>query len=69
MENNNELQELNLDEILSELHGIVDEAVPEVEPDEELQELLDLPEITVTPVVVKAPELADLLPEEAPAEP
>ena len=55
MENNNELQEL--DDILSQLHDLVQEVVPEVEPDEELQELLDLPEITVTPVVVKAPEL------------
>ena len=54
MENNNELQEL--DDILSELHDLVQEDVPEVEPDAELQELLDLPEITVTPVVVKVPE-------------
>lgn len=72
MENNNELQELDnskelqeLDDMLSELHDLVLEDVPEVEPDEELQELLDLPEITVTPVVVKAPEP---LPEEIPAE-
>ena len=68
MENNKELQEL--DNILSELHDIVQEDVPEVEPDEELQKLLDLPEITVTPVVVKEPELPELsqlLPEE-PAE-
>ena len=52
-EKNQELQEL--DEMLSELHDLVED-VPEVEPDEELQQLLDLPEITVTPVVVKAPE-------------
>ena len=63
MENNNELQELDnskelqeLDDMLSELHDLVQEDVPDVEPDEELQELLDLPEITVTPVVVKEPE-------------
>ena len=51
MENNKDLQEL--DDMLSELHDLVLEEVPDVEPDEELQELLDLPEITVTPVVVK----------------
>jgi len=54
MENNNELQEL--DDILNELHDLVQKDVPEVEADEELQELLDLPDITVTPVVVKEPE-------------
>ncbi len=67
MENNNELQEL--DDILSELHDLVQEDVPEVDADDELQELLDLPEITVTPVVVKEPEAlseavpADTVPE------
>ena len=64
MENNNEHQDMNLDDILSELHDIVHEDVPEVEPDEELQELLDMPELTITPVVIKEPEIADLLPEE-----
>jgi len=54
MENNNELQEL--DDILNELHDLVQKDVPEVEADEELQKLLDLPDITVTPVVVKEPE-------------
>ena len=63
MENNKELQEL--DDILSEFHDLVQEEVPDVEPDEELQELLDLPEITVTPVVVKE---AAPLPEEESAE-
>ena len=65
MENNKDLQEL--DDILSELHDLVQEDVPEVEPDEELQQLLDLPELTITPVVVKEPESAEALPEEAPA--
>jgi len=63
MENNKELQEL--DDMLNELHDLVQEDVPEVDPDEELQELLDLPEITVTPVVVKEPEA---LSEEIPAD-
>ena len=67
MENNKELQEL--DEMLSELHGLVEEDVPEVEADEELQELLDLPEITVTPVVIRETAIADLMPEESASEP
>ncbi len=60
MENNNEIQDLNLDEMLSELHDLVGEDIPDLdmEPDEELQKLLDLPELTITPVVVKAPELS-----------
>ncbi len=62
MENNNELQEL--DDMLSQLHDLVED-VPEVEPDEELQELLDLPEITVTPVVVKTPEIPELTQQDA----
>ena len=66
MENNKELQEL--DDILNELHDLVQEDVPEVEPDEELQKLLELPEISMTPVVVKEPEMPQLLPEEDAAE-
>ena len=63
LESTDELQDL--DDMLSELHNIVLEDVPEVEPDAELQELLDLPAITITPVVVKEPVLADLVQEEA----
>ena len=63
MENKHENQELNLDDILSELHDIVDTDVPEVEPDEELKELLEMPELTITPVVVKETDLDQLLPE------
>ena len=63
MENKNELQDLNLDALLTELHDIVEEELPEVEPDEELQELLDLPEISVTPVVIRETEIDDLMPE------
>ncbi len=57
MDNKNELQEFDLDEILNEFHDLTEEAPVEVEPDEELEKLLNLPEITVTPVVVKVPEL------------
>ena len=63
MENNKEIQGLDntkelqeLDDMLSQLHDLVQEDVPDVEPDEELQKLLDLPEITITPVVVKGQE-------------
>ena len=61
MENKNEFQDLSLDEMLSELHDLVGDDVPgvDVEPDEELQQLLDLPELTITPVVVKEAELPD----------
>ena len=65
MESKNELQDVNLDDILSELHDIVGDEVPEVEPDAELQELLDLPEITITPVVVKETDIDQLLSETA----
>lgn len=83
MENNKEIQDLDnskelqeLDDMLSQLHDLVQEEVPEVEPDEELQQLLELPEITITPVVVKgqesqeppAPENAAEIPPEAVAE-
>ena len=62
MENNKELQEL--DDMLHELQDLMQEDVPEVDPDEELLELLDLPEITVTPVVVREPETLEPLPQE-----
>ena len=68
MDNKNELQDMNLDDILSELHDIVGDDVPEVEPDEELKELLGMPELTITPVVVKETDIDQLLPEAA-AEP
>ena len=68
MENKKEPQDLNLDELLTELHDMVGEDLPEVEPDEELQELLDLPEITVTPVVIRETGISDLLADSAPEE-
>ena len=58
MENKNEFQDINLDEMLSELHELVDVDVPEVELDEELQKLLDLPELDITPVEVRSPEIS-----------
>ena len=67
MENNKELQEL--DDILSEMHDLVQDEVPDVEPDEELLGLLDLPEITVTPVVVRDPETQEPLSQDGSAEP
>ena len=61
MENKNEVQEFDLDEILNEFH---DESAPEgaeVEPDEELEALLQIPEPTITPVVVKGTSIEELL--------
>lgn len=55
MDNVNESQEFSLDDILSEFQDIPEPAAEDVEPDEELQELLQLPELTITPVVVKEP--------------
>ena len=56
MDNNIEKQEFDLDDILSEFHDLTETDGPDVEPDEELKELLDLPQLTITPVVVKEPE-------------
>ena len=69
MDNKNEVQdlELDLDQILNEFHENPPEDTPEVEPDEELEQLLQLPDLSITPVVVKEPDLAGLLGEEAPA--
>lgn len=68
MENKTELesQEFDLDEILNEFSDIPAEETADVEPDEELEELLQMPELSITPVVVKEPEgeLAELLAEE-----
>ena len=66
MDNKNESQEFNLDDILSEFHDIPAEQTADVEPDEELEELLHLPELTITPVTVKEPEPIEVPGEEAP---
>ena len=66
MENKNEELEFDLDDILSEFHEEPDEALPEVEPDEELNALLQMPELSITPVTVKDPELPLLSVEEIP---
>lgn len=72
MDNKEDLQEFDLDDILNEFHDAPDEEVVEVEPDEELEELLHLPELTITPVTVKEPEALvipepEAAPQEAPA--
>ena len=65
MENKNEVQDFDLDDILSEFHDVPKDALPEVEPDEELEQLLHMPELTITPVVVKAPEPMEALVQDA----
>lgn len=67
MENKNEVQDFDLDDILSEFHDTPKEDIPEVEPDEELEQLLHMPELTITPVVVKEPESIDAMAQEAAA--
>lgn len=67
MDKQNELQEFDLDDILNEFHDEPEALAPEVEPDEELEALLQLPELTITPVTVKEPELPE--PPETPEAP
>ena len=69
MDNKTEELEFDLDDILSEFHEEPEESPADVEPDEELNQLLNLPELTITPVTVKEPELPLLAeePEDIPA--
>ena len=74
MDNNNEVQDFDLDDILNEFHEISPDDPAAVEPDEELEQLLHMPELTITPVVVKEPEpiealLGEEVPADAPSEP
>ncbi|MBQ3192856.1 MAG: hypothetical protein IJB59_04730 [Oscillospiraceae bacterium] len=69
MDNKNENQEFDLDEILNEFHDLSPEETADVEPDAELAALLQMPELTITPVVVKEPELEALLEEDAVSQP
>ena len=63
MDNENRIQEpeFDLDDILNEFHDLPAEETAEVEPDDELEELLHMPELTITPVVVKEPDVEGLL--------
>ena len=66
MDNKNEVQDFDLDDILNEFHEHDTEEPVEVEADEELEELLQMPRLTITPVVVKTSEtMAALLEEPA----
>lgn len=63
MDNNNEIQDFDLDDILKEFleeptsaEEEAESAAEPVEPDEELEALLHMPELTITPVVVREPE-------------
>ncbi len=56
MENNNELQDFELDDILKEFRENDAGEPAEVEPDEELESLLQMPQLTITPVVVRTVE-------------
>ena len=67
MENNPEVQDFDLDDILNEFHESDAGTPAEVEADEELEALLHMPQLTITPVVVKTSgAMDDLLQEEVP---
>ena len=68
MDNKNEIQEFDLDAILNEFHDIPEAETADVEPDEELENLLHMPELTITPVTVREPEPITLPGEEPPAQ-
>ncbi len=68
MDNKIETQEFDLDDILNEFHDIPEAETADVEPDEELENLLHMPELTITPVTVKEPEPIILPGEELPGE-
>ena len=68
MDNKIETQEFDLDDILNEFHDIPEAETADVEPDEELENLLHMPELTITPVTVKEPEPISLPGEELPGE-
>ena len=66
MDNKNEVQDFDLDDILNEFHEDDTDTPVEVEADEELEELLQMPKLTITPVVVKTSEtMAALLEDSA----
>ena len=66
MDNTNEFQEFDLDDILKEFSDTEEPA--EVEADQELEELLHMPKLTITPVVVKTSEAMAALLEDADSE-
>jgi len=69
MDNKNEVQDFDLDDILNEFHETETEPAADVEADEELEALLQMPQLTITPVVVKTSETMAALLEEEPEEP
>ena len=70
MDNKNEVQDFDLDDILNEFHETETESPVEVEADEELEQLLQMPQLTITPVVVKTSDtMAALLQDKTETEP
>ena len=69
MEEKNEVQDFDLDDILTEFHETdTGETPEEVEADEELEQLLQMPQLTITPVVVRTSDsVKELLEESEPA--
>lgn len=70
MEENKNTQEFDLDEILNEFHDIPESDTADVEPDQELEELMHLPEVDIPTVEVPTATLPKMpaLDTEAPPE-
>ena len=70
MEENKNTQEFDLDEILNEFHDIPESDTADVEPDQELEELMHLPEVDIPTVEVPTATLPKMpaLDTEAPLE-
>jgi len=64
MDNNKEQQEFDLDEILSEFQDLPEGQLEDLEADEELKKLLEIPEPVISPVVVKTPAVSPEMPAE-----
>ncbi len=69
MDNQNETQEFDLDDILNEFSENPEAPEAEVEADQELEALLQMPELTITPVVIKQPDLEELMAQITPEAP
>ena len=61
MDNKQDLQEFDLDDILNEFGSAAPEDPAPVEPDGELEALLQMPDLAIPPVVVKEPGMDGLL--------
>lgn len=64
MDDKHEIQDFDLDDILKEFGEPDRSELTEAEPDQELEELLQMPRLDIAPVAVKTPETGKVVPEE-----